>query len=73
MEKYTYIRKTVTWQNRRYEVRGKNEQEACDKLDELITSLKNTHFFSEFVSTIHADPFYLVPAGSPRQNTKGPQ
>ena len=39
MEKYTYIRKTVTWQNRRYEVRGKTEQEACDKLAELITSL----------------------------------
>ena len=23
MEKYTYIRKTITWENRRYEVRGK--------------------------------------------------
>ena len=42
MEKYTYIRKTITWQHRRYEVRGKTEQEACDKLAELITSLKNT-------------------------------
>ena len=42
MEKYTYIRKTVTRQHRRYEVRGKIEQEACDKLVELITSLKNT-------------------------------
>ena len=30
MEKYTYIRKTVTWQHHRYEVRGKTEQEACD-------------------------------------------
>ena len=28
MEKYTYIRKTITWENRRYEVRGKTEQEA---------------------------------------------
>ena len=44
MEKYTYIRKTVTWQNRRYEVRGKTEQEACDKLAELITSLKNAPY-----------------------------
>ena len=33
---------------------------------ELIISFKNTHFFLEFVSTIHADPFYLVPAGGPR-------
>lgn len=40
MDKYTYIRKTITWQNRRYEVRGKTEQEACDKLAKLITSLK---------------------------------
>ena len=40
MEKYSYIRKTITWQNRRYEVRGKTEQEACDKLAELITSRK---------------------------------
>lgn len=44
MEKYTYIRKTVTWQNRRYEVRGKTEQEVCDKLAELITSLKNAPY-----------------------------
>ena len=40
MEKYTYIRKTITWENRRYEVRGKTEQEACDKLAELVASLK---------------------------------
>ena len=39
MEKYTYIRKTITWENRRYEVRGKTEQEACDKLAELVASL----------------------------------
>lgn len=40
MEKYIFIRKTVTWQNRRYEVRGKTEQEAYDKLTELVASLK---------------------------------
>lgn len=44
MEKYTYIRKTVTWKNRRYEVRGKTEQEACNKLAELITSLNRSDF-----------------------------
>ena len=41
MEKYTYIRKTITWENRRYEVRGKTEQEACDKLAELVASLNH--------------------------------
>ena len=40
MEKYTHIRKTVTWQNRCYEVRGKTEQTVCDKLTELVASLK---------------------------------
>ena len=40
MEKYRYIRKTVTWNHHRYEVRGKTEQEACDKLADLITTLK---------------------------------
>ena len=43
MEKYTYIRKTITWENRRYEVRGKTEQEACDKLAELVASLNRRH------------------------------
>ena len=38
MEKYTYIRKTITWENRRYEVRRKTEQEACDKLAEMVAS-----------------------------------
>ena len=40
MEKYTYIRKTITWDSRRYEVRGKTEQEACEKLADLVVSLK---------------------------------
>ena len=44
MEKYTYIRKTITWENRRYEVRGKTEQEACDKLAELVASLNRGEF-----------------------------
>ena len=36
MEKYTYIRKTITWDSRRYEVRGKTEQEACETLADLV-------------------------------------
>ena len=40
MEKYIYIRKTVTWQNHRYKVRGKTEQETYNKLAELVSSLK---------------------------------
>ncbi len=39
MEKYRYIRKTVTWNHHR-ELRGKDRQEACDKLADLITTLK---------------------------------
>lgn len=39
MENYTYIRKTITWEGRRYEVRGKTEKEACDQLAELISAL----------------------------------
>lgn len=35
MEKYTYIRKTVTWQNYRYKVRGKTAQNTYDKLASL--------------------------------------
>ena len=52
MEKYSYIRKTITWQNRRYEVRGKTEQEACDKLAELITSLKNAPYATGGSTTV---------------------
>ena len=44
MEKYTYIRKTITWDSRRYEVRGKTEQEACEKLADLVVSLKRGEF-----------------------------
>lgn len=40
MEKYTYIRKTITWQSHRYKVRGKTEQETYNKLAELVSSLK---------------------------------
>ena len=52
MEKYTYIRKTITWQHRRYEVRGKTEQAACDKLAKLITRLKNAPYAAAGYTTV---------------------
>ena len=52
MEKYTYIRKTITWENRRYEVRGKTEQEACDKLAELVASLNRGEFATSGNTTV---------------------
>lgn len=57
MEKYTYIRKTITWENRRYEVRGKTEQEACDKLAELVASLNRGEFATSGNTTV--DQWFL--------------
>lgn len=57
MEKYTYIRKTITWEGRRYEVRGKTEQEACEKLAELITALKQGELAISGDTTV--DQWYL--------------
>ena len=39
MKNYVYVRKSVTWGGRRYEVRGKTEEEACAKLAQLLESL----------------------------------
>ena len=74
-ELYAYIRKTVTWQNRRYEVRGKTEQEACDKLAELITSLKNIPYAAAGSTTVDQGDVqwrdtYKVPAGLITPHTK---
>ena len=52
MEKYTYIRKTITWDSRRYEVRGKTEQEACEKLADLVVSLKRGEFAASGQTTV---------------------
>lgn len=41
MTKYTYIRKTFTYAGRRYEVRGKSEEEALQKMIEKRFELKN--------------------------------
>lgn len=39
MSKYHYVRKSITWDGHRYEVRGKTEMEAVERLSELLTSL----------------------------------
>ena len=39
-KKYSYIRKTMTFEGKRYEVTGKTEQEALEKLAELKVSLQ---------------------------------
>lgn len=73
MEKYNYIRKTITWQNRRYEVRGKTEQEACNKLAELIHSLNQDALATGGATTV--DQWFLqwrdtykAPAGLTRKS-----
>ena len=40
MGKYNYIRRSITWEGKRYEVYGKTEREAADKLAALKASLK---------------------------------
>lgn len=40
-KEYKYVRKTVTWEGKRYEVKGKTEQEALEKLAALKASLRN--------------------------------
>lgn len=40
MENRKYIRRRITWEGRRYEVRGTTEQEAIDKLAFLMEALK---------------------------------
>lgn len=37
---YAYVRKTLTWAGRRYEVRGRSEEEAGARLVQLLTDLK---------------------------------
>ncbi len=68
MEKYTYIRKTITWDSRRYEVRGKTEQEACEKLAELVVSLKRGEFAASGQTTVDQwfqqwKQTYKIPSG----------
>lgn len=52
MEKYNYIRKTITWEGRRYEVRGKTEEEACHKLAELVAALSRGEFAASGNTTV---------------------
>ncbi len=41
MAAYKYIKKRITWDGKRYEVRGKTEAEALEKLAELLDALKD--------------------------------
>lgn len=41
MASHSYIRKTITLDGQRYEVRGKTEAEAIEKLTELLTAVKD--------------------------------
>ena len=67
-KKYAYVRKTMTFEGKRYEVTGKTEQEALEKLAELKVSLQRgektvggnstvDHWFREWFET------YKKPAG----------
>jgi integrase len=69
MEKHKYIRKTVTWQGRRYEVRGKTEEEALKKLAELAAALERgegssgltvDQWFRQWKAT-YKDPLGITP------------
>lgn len=40
-ERYRYIRRTVTWKGRRYEVRGHSEEEAAARLAQLLEDLRS--------------------------------
>ena len=46
MKNYTYVRKTMTFAGKRYEVRGKTEAEAKEKLKALRQTLVRGDFFS---------------------------
>lgn len=41
MATYNYVRKKITWEGKRYEVRGQSEAEALEKLTELLEQLKS--------------------------------
>ena len=41
MAEYRYVRKSLTWEGKRYEVRGQTETEALEKLSELLSALRD--------------------------------
>lgn len=40
MAEYHYVRKTIRWGGKRYEVRGRTEAEALENLSELLSALR---------------------------------
>lgn len=64
-KKYSYVRKSVVWEGKQYEVRGKTEKEALEKLAALKVSLKRgekvigenstvDHWYKEWKNTYKA-------------------
>ena len=52
MKNYVYVRKSITWGGRRYEVRGKTEEEACAKLAVLVENLRRDDLTASGASTV---------------------
>jgi len=52
MKNYVYVRKSITWGGRRYEVRGKTEEEACAKLAVLVENLRRDDLTASGESTV---------------------
>lgn len=63
---YHYIRRTYTWNGKRYEVRAETEREAADKLAELKISLKRGEMPSDFTVAEWFNEWmdlYKIPSG----------
>ena len=41
MAEYHYVRKSVRWEGKRYEVRGQTEAETLEKMVELLAALRD--------------------------------
>ena len=74
-KKYDYVRKSVVWEGKQYEVRGKTEKEALEKLAELRASLKRGEKVVGENSTVDRwyqewKETYKVPAGITAKSLK---
>lgn len=74
-KKYVYVRKSVVWEGKQYEVRGKTEKEALEKLAELRASLKRGEKVVGENSTVDRwyqewKETYKVPAGITAKSLK---
>ena len=53
MSKKKYVRKTVTWKGKRYEVRAETEEEALEKLDNYYRKHANSNTLTEELDIAH--------------------